>query len=411
MTEIHALFLEAMKASLEDKTLSWGQEVSPEQMQDVMALAQEHHVLPMIFEAAHACSAMATMDGLLFTRCRQTTLQSVLSQAMKTEEFLALNRHLRSRGVLPLVVKGIVCRNLYPKPDHRHSGDEDVLCGESQFEACHQAMLAFDMEPGAGMESYEVPYRKKGGALYIELHKSLFAYNSDVFSDCNRLFEKAFDRHTEITVNGEQVATLSHTDHMLYLILHAFKHFLHSGFGIRQVCDMILFANAYGGEIDWRYVYDRARGIRAEKFAAALFVIGEKYLVFSPEKAKYPRYWREIKVDEQALLEDLLSGGIYGSSDRSRVHSSNMTLNAVAADKHGKKSRGNLLKTIFPPKRSLEGRYPYLKKMPFLLPIAWGSRILGYAKESVSEPESGAAQVIRTGSKRIELLRVYDIID
>ena len=49
--------------------------------------------------------------------------------------------------------------------------------------------------------------------------------------------------------------------------------------------------------------------------------------------------------------------------------------------------------------------------MPVLLPVAWVSRIFGYAKESISEQDSSAADIIRTGSERIELLRHYNIID
>lgn len=412
MEPVYALFLEALKAALESRQVTWGTEVSTEQIYMLLDLAQEHHVLPVIFEAIYACPAAAAVDGVVLMTCRRSVVQSVMTQAVKTEEFLALNRHLRENGVKPLVVKGIICRNLYPKPDSRVSGDEDVLCGEHQFKACHKAMIAFGMEPGgSGLESYEVPYRKEDSPLYIELHKSLFVRESDIFGDCNRFFDDAFDRAVEISVNGTPVATLSHTDHILYLIIHAFKHFLHSGFGIRQVCDMILFANAYGEHIDWEYVLDKCRSIRADKFAATLFWIGEKYLGFSPEKAHYPPMWREIDVDGEALLADLLYGGIYGSSDRSRVHSSNMTLNAVAADKKGKKNRGNVIRTIFPPAKSIEGRYPYLRRMPFLLPVAWSSRIFGYAKETASAPAGAAADVIRTGSKRIELLREYDIID
>ena len=35
----------------------------------------------------------------------------------------------------PLVMKGIVCRSLYPKPDLRPSGDEDLLIPEKDFAA------------------------------------------------------------------------------------------------------------------------------------------------------------------------------------------------------------------------------------------------------------------------------------
>lgn len=412
MERVYTLFLEAVHSALEDRTVTWGDEVSAEDLAQVMAVAQEHHVLPMIFEAVYPCPAASGLDPAVFRELRRITVHSVMAQAVKTEEFLELYQSLRQKNVKPLVVKGLICRNLYPRPDYRHSGDEDVLCGEHQFKACHKAMIQFGMEPcSSSLESYEVPYRKEDGALYIELHKTLFASDSDVFGDCNRLFENAFQHPVEVEIQGVPVATLEWSEHMLYLILHAFKHFLHSGFGIRQVCDMILFANAYGQKVDWKWVLSRCTGLRAEKFAAAIFAIGRKYLGFQPDQAHYPKPWRDIKVDPEPLLEDLLCGGIYGSADRSRVHSSNMTLNAVAADKKGKPVRGNLLRTIFPSAKNLEARFSWLHRHPWLLPAAWCCRIFGYARETISRPASSAKEVIRTGSRRVELLRTYDIID
>lgn len=411
MERAERLFLDAMKAALEDRSVDWDQQVSAEELKQVLMLSQMHHVLPMIFEAVYSCPAAEALCPELVAECRKATLHAVMGQAVKTEEFLELYSHLRSRGVEPLVVKGLVCRSLYPRPDYRDSGDEDVLCGEAPFEDCHKAMIDFGMNPcSTDFDHYEVPYRKEGGLLYIELHKTLFAGNSDIFSDCNRIFEKSFDHPAKITVGEVEVATLDWSEHMLYLILHAFKHFLHSGFGIRQVSDMVLFANAYGDRLDWKYIQKKCKGLRAERFAAAIFAIGEKYLTFSAEQARYPRSWRDLNVDPEALLEDLLCGGIYGSADRSRVHSSNMTLNAVKADKKGKKGK-NLLRTVFPPAKLLEERFHWLRRKPWLLPVAWLLRLLGYLKEAFTRSDSSAAAVIRMGSKRVELLRQYDIID
>jgi hypothetical protein len=405
------LFLEAMKAALEDRTVDWDHQVTAGELRQVLTLAQMHHVLPMIFEAVYSCPAAAALDPALVAECRKATLHAVMGQTVKTEEFLELYRSLRSSGITPLVVKGLVCRSLYPRPDYRDSGDEDVLCGVSAFKACHKAMIAADMEPcSADLDAYEVPYCKGDGLLYIELHKTLFADNSDIFADCNRFFEHSFDHPAQITVQGVEVFTLDWSEHMLYLILHAFKHFLHSGFGIRQVSDMVLFANTYGERIDWKYVQKKCKGFRAERFAAAIFAIGEKYLTFSPEKARYPRSWRSIQVDPEPLLQDLLCGGIYGNADRSRVHSSNMTLNAVKADKQGKQ-KASLLRTVFPPAKLLVGRFLWLRKSPWLLPVAWLLRICGYLKEAATRTDSSASAVIRMGTKRVELLRQYDIID
>lgn len=257
---------------------------------------------------------------------------------------------------------------------------------------------------------YEVPYGKKGSLIYIELHKSLFPPESEAYGDLNRFFANVHEDAIDIRIDGTDIRTMGYTDHLFYLICHSFKHFLHSGFGIRQVCDIILFANEYGDAIDWEKILRQCREIHADLFAAALFAIGEKYLTFDPEKAHYPKAWREISVDETDMLMDLLDSGIYGNANMSRKHSSNMTLDAVAADKNGKKAGNTVLKSLFPSAKKLEGRYPYLKKHPILLPIAWTDRILKYRKETVAGGDNAAADSVKIGNQRIELMKEYGII-
>ena len=78
----------------------------------------------------------------------------------------------------------------------------------------------------------------------------------------------------EVTVQGCAVTTMELTDHLVNLIYHAFKHFLHSGFGIRQVCDIVLFANQYGDSIDGDRAIANCQKIRADYFAMSMFWIG-----------------------------------------------------------------------------------------------------------------------------------------
>ena len=410
MEQVNKLFLQAVKAALQGQPVQWPDDVRAQQYAQMLELAQNHHVLPMFFEATYRSKAAADIEPARLAYCRRTVLQSVTMQSIQTQSFLELNGYLREKGIRPLVVKGIVCRNLYPMPDHRYSGDEDLLCPPEKIKECHDALLAYGMNPcSENLDSYEVAYRKDDGTLYIELHKSLFAGESDIFAGCNALFAGAFDRATEITVEGQPILSLCPTDHLLYLILHAFKHFLHSGFGIRQVCDMVLFANENGKDVDWDYLLEKCTNIRAAHFAATLFAIGEKHLNFDPCKACYPESWRNMALNEVSLLEDLLQGGVYGAANRDRLHSSNMTLNAVSADKKGKRS-GGVLRAAFPSAKALENRFPYLKTKPFLLPWAWLCRFFGYAKENSSG--NGTAQnAVKIGKERIELLRKYNIID
>lgn len=380
MQQHHQLFLSLLRASLHGESAP--AVPTAEQWPRLLSLAQSHKVLPLIYEAAP------------YPPLRQTVIPQVMQQAVKTEAFLQLYRYLHNSGLQPLVVKGIVCRDLYPNPDLRPSSDEDLLIGESDFAACHEAMCSFGMHSQAVPDGHEVPYRTEDSPLFIELHKQLFPPQSDAYGNWNRFFADASDRAVEITVAQTKIKTLCPTDHLFYLICHGFKHFLHSGFGIRQVCDIVLFANRRHDQIDWQQVLTNCKAIHADIFAAALFRIGEKHLGFDA-----PEVFSSIQIDETDLLLDLLDSGVYGNQDPDRLHSSNITLSAAAGKNSG------LAASLFPSAKQLEGRYSYLKKCPWLLPLAWCSRIFRYSKE-----RSNATESMKIGNRRVELLKQYGII-
>lgn len=414
LNAISEKMLEALRCFLNGDKVTWEDGLSAEDWAELFRLCQHHQILPMIYDTVYACPAFAACPPELVQMIKGQVIRQVMTQSRKTEEFLQLYRKLTERGLTPVVVKGIICRSLYREPDYRCSGDEDVLIPAEQFHDCadvfaqnQMEMLESDMNPD---EEGEVPYYHVGGMLHIELHKELFSSESEAYGGLNRLFDDVFNRKIQTEVNGVKVYTMCHTDHLLYLILHAFKHFLHSGFGIRQVCDIMIYAEAYGAEIDWDYLLEKCRGIHADVFAASLFDIGKKELNFNPEKACYPQNWAEIEADGGDMLEDLIDGGVFGDSSMSRKHSSNITLQAVSEDKKGKKAGASLIRSLFPDRAYMERTYTYLKKYSFLLPVAWASRIVKYLKESKNMRGNDAMASIEIGNHRVDLMKKYKII-
>lgn len=402
MDRTNELFLNILRAAIRGERFRVPEDVTGDAWQTLLRMAAIHKVEPLFLEAVHAGGTLQAAAPELAAALKRQVKQQVILQTIRTGEFLALNDMLRSAGIPAIVVKGITCRALYPDPDHRPSADEDVLIRRSDYDACREIFDRFGLQAVSEEDSYEVPFRKPGSPLYIELHKHLFPAESEAYGDLNRFFEGVFDRSVEVSACGGTVRTMAPTDHLFYLLCHAFKHFLHSGFGIRQICDILLFAERYGPEIDWELIRKNCRAIRADRFCAAMFDIGSRHLGFNADAARYPALWH---ADGAALLADVLSSGVYGTADADRTHSSRLTLDAVAARKEGRRARG-VLASAFPSAKALGGRYPYLKKHPCLLPAAWASRMLGYAKENTS-----AAESLKVGRERVALLRQYGIID
>lgn len=368
----------------------------------IFTLANQQKLLPILFEAVRKMPA-AEENAVLFAVTKQQVIGQVLNQTVRSAEFADLYRKLRKAGLRPIVVKGQLCSHLYPLKDHRISADDDLYISDVEFMACHEQLLANGLTTGTPTDELatadEVSYTKNGSPLYIELHRHLFDSAEDAHDELNHFFADLNP------VETDGLLAMPPHEHLLYLILHAYKHFVRSGIGARQFCDIGLWARAYHAEIDWQRLHEQCESVHAATFAAAAFRIARDYLGIDFD---LPTPW-DASIDAEPLLHDTLCGGVYGSNDLTRLHSSTVTLNAVKASRTGEKS--SVLSTVFPKREYLERRYPYLKKRPYLLPVAWVQRIAHYASEKRSGAGSSASGSIKLAKERIELMKRYGIMD
>ena len=368
----------------------------------VFTLANQLKLLPILFEAVRKMPA-AEENVALFAVTKQQVIGQVLNQTVRSAEFSDLYHKLRSAGLHPIVVKGQLCSRLYPLKDHRISADDDLYIPDAEFMACHEQLLANGLTTDTPVDELatadEVSYTKNGSPLYIELHRHLFDSAEDAHDELNHFF-------TDINpVETDGFLAMPPHVHLLYLLLHAYKHFVRSGIGLRQFCDIGLWARAYHVEIDWQRLHEQCESVHAATFAAAAFRIARDYLGIEFD---LPMPW-DASIDAEPLLHDTLCGGVYGSNDLTRLHSSTVTLNAVKASRTGEKS--SVLRTLFPKREYLERRYPYLKKRPYLLPVAWVQRLAHYASEKQSGADNSASGSIKLGKERIELMKRYGIMN
>ena len=368
----------------------------------IFTLANQQKLLPILFEAVRKTPA-AEENAALFAVTKQQVIRQVLNQTVRSAEFADLYRKLCAAGLYPIVVKGQLCSRLYPLKDHRISADDDLYISDAEFMACHKQLLANGLTTDTPADELptadEVSYTKDGSPLYIELHRHLFDSAEDVHDELNHFFADL----NPVEIDG--FLAMPPHEHLLYLLLHAYKHFVRSGIGLRQFCDIGLWARAYHAEIDWQRLHEQCESVHAATFAAAAFHIAGDYLGIEFD---LPAPWSDA-VDVEPLLHDTLCGGVYGSNDLTRLHSSTVTLNAVKASRNGEKS--SVLRTVFPKREYLERNYPYLKKRPYLLPVAWAQRIAHYAGEKKTGADSSASGSIKLAKERIELMKRYGIME
>lgn len=379
--------------------------VSGVQPEELHRLAAVHKLVPVVYEAL---SGEPEAFGEARLRWKQEATLSVALQAKRTEAALRLCAALNAVDVPYALVKGLICRSLYPHPDHRASADEDLFVLPEHRAACEAVLEAQGLvcaEPGETESNWSCAE----SGLAIELHLQLFSEEYEAERRMNAYFREAAARCEFETVSGVPVRTLAPQDHFLLLVCHALKHFHYSGFGLRTLSDIGLFATRYGSRFDWTEIRRMLDEVGGMVFCGHVLHICQTQFVYDGAAAGYIP---EITGSDEALLTDVLDAGVYGQSTMSRKHSANIVLQNLKHAEPGS-GRGGVLRALFPPRAALVSRYPALKKAPVLLPAVWLARIGAYGADMLRGklPRASAAESIELGKRRTELMRQYGVFE
>ena len=363
--------------------------------QKLFDLANQHQISALIYNQIYNFDDFPEEIKL---RWKRDALKINAFQTRKTMKILQVYRQFLKQGLKVLVVKGLVCRSLYPQPDNRQSNDEDLYVRKEEYEAVKDILLKNNFTVISESDDVTTFIDPVSG-LSIELHTALFSMESKAYGNYQRYFDQAFDKCIVHRIDGVEVYSLEYTQHLLFLILHFVKHFFHGGVGIRQVVDIVMYSEAYGDKVDWDRLYDILKDLNIYVLIVNLFALAYDQLEFDYAKIRVPE--GIDKSDYQDLFEDIMDAGIFGQSSSERIHSATITLNTIS---DGKTS---VLKSVFPSLKQMQRKYKYLNKYPVLLPFAYLSRIVNYKKNNSSK---NSQRTIEVGKQRIELLKKYRVI-
>ena len=404
-------FLSLLKSSLKNEKYD-GEKIDFEDLVYIYKMSEIHHVVPMIYNAAYNEDFFKECDANFQAMFKSSAFRYIFSQIQRTNHFLEVYKKLSEKNIKILVFKGIIFRNMYNNPDDRMSSDEDILVKQEDYDRIKDILCSEGLE-FIEKEGNECAYFCKKTGLCIEVSTSLFPVESKAYGHLNKVFENIFENSININIDGIDIKTLSHEQHLIYIVFHNMKHFLHGGFGIRQVADFSKYIETYNQFINWEKFWSDLKTLNYDTFALNLIDISLKYLGFDYTKAIYPEGVRDFNIiinskdyyiNSDDLINDILNAGVFGGSTKERKHTALMTLNAVEGQ-----NNTNRFKAIFPNVDYLKGSYTYLQKHPILLPIAWTQRILSYLKKNKNNTTS-YINTMELGKQRIELLKEYKII-
>ena len=245
---------------------------------------------------------------------------------------------LSDAGIHYAPLKGAILKNDYPQTRFRFMSDLDFYIKPEDRPTIRKIIESVGAKfKGTESGDEQFLFWDKIG---IEFHGRLLY----------RKTKAGIENYPEWEFVDEEKDRLSDEGYALNLIGHAVHDLAGSGPGIRYILDLWIYRNRHKPQPYWKSVNERLRRDNILEAAQNLLNLSE-YLFGNGEESP-------LMIE---MADYVLKGGLHGDYKRG--------LSSEAAN--GKALRKQLLRN----RTEFENRYPWLKKYPFLLPIAWVMRI------------------------------------
>ena len=189
-----------------------------------------------------------------------TTLQSESFQVRQQKTAEEMAKFFHENGIRTYVLKGAVIAECYPDSTHRLSADMDCYLmmdkesvGDSHYEAWMQGN---NLIKTAGYQVDDGFYKNSGfylAGLTVENHLFMtpFRGNKTLRKLEILLHGMMKDDKGECAFEGTFLCRPPVMVSSLFLIEHAYSHFLHEGMTWRMVLDWMMYSEKHRAEIDW----------------------------------------------------------------------------------------------------------------------------------------------------------------
>ncbi|MGH4119452.1 nucleotidyltransferase domain-containing protein [Clostridium sp.] len=338
---------------------------------DVFEEAEAHNVTPLIFPTLKALHQYATIDEELISKWKRASLLCGINQIMHIKQMSKVFENFREANIPIIALKGLVIRDLYPHPELRSMSDADILVHKGDIDKSEKVLVNLGYYKDSSIEIHSTFDHKKH--LSIDLHWALV---NELHIKTVSHFDKTLWTNTRtVAMNGLPILALSLEYELLHLILHMASHMIKSGFGLRQLCDVVLFIESKKDHIDWKIFFEKVKLYNIENLTITIFIVCKELFNMDLPKEqdiKYFNYNHHIEF----LINEIFASGVFGKRDYIRSNSTKIMQENYNNDENSTNEINLMISFLFPSPKKLNVKYSYAKKYPFLIIFAWIHRIM-----------------------------------
>lgn len=335
---------------------------------EVYEEASAHAILPLIYPIVKKLEKTCKIDNMLISQWRKITINSLIYQTQHINHMIFVFKAFEKANVPVIALKGLIVRELYPCPESRTMSDSDLLIKKEDLESAEKVLTALGYYKIKSIrhESCFV----HDSAFAIDLH--WFLINKDNLKNTDSFEETIWQNVKSYDFHGVNILALSKEYELMHLFFHIASHIISSGFGIRLLCDIVVYVEHEKNNIDWNLIYNLGKACKLNKLISTILnLCHDLFCLDIPNtyRSNYPGTEEYIKI----LINEVFNSGVYGHRNEIRIANTRM-LNHVLQSNNDVSKFKLIVRYLFPSKDKLDKRYSYTTKYPFLLIFAWFHR-------------------------------------
>lgn len=228
--------------------------------------------------------------------------------------------NLKQAGIDVLIMKGAATASFYPVPEYRKSGDVDLLLPDvKRLDEAVKILKNCGCICEEEQHSHHHVVFRAPENIEVELHTML----AEPFD--NKKMNEYMDKQLSYCIENVCVRNCMGVDfeiltpgyHAYELLLHMLQHFLRAGFGLKLLCDWVVFWNGETDECE-RQVYLRlVRESGIKGFSDMITLVCVRYLGLKEENIEWMAPDRTLQCEE--FLEEVLEAEEFGKNDSNRM--------------------------------------------------------------------------------------------
>lgn len=337
---------------------------------EILHLAEAHKVEGIIYSGLSRSGLTENIEEEQLKSLKRSTFNTGVEQLRNIKNLSNVFSKFNEENIPVIVLKGLVIREFYPRPEQRSMCDADILVHKNDVEKVKDLLIEMGY---VFLEDHKASHHIALVHRYnpmVEVHWHLF--KRDGFSSELGDFEKLIWKDViKLNVGDAEVLSLGYEDLALHLCMHMAAHIVSSGFGLRQLCDLVLLIENKGDLINWDKFITKASMYGFEKFSLIIFILcKELFGMEIPSGIKVEGVNNKRYIYD--LIEEIFEAGVHGKKDITSSFGNQVAFNFEEKDNNATLGAiKRYLNLIFPKVQSMSNKYGYAKKFRILTPIAW----------------------------------------